>query len=92
MAARAGFAARGVLYVIIGCIAIGIALGDSGRQADSTGAVRLVAATPLGLVALWLLVAGLIGLALWRLSEAAYGAPGPGGRKAGTRLARWARP
>jgi hypothetical protein len=87
MAARAGFAARGVLYVIIGCIAIGIAFGHSGRQADSTGAVRLVAATPVGLVALWLLVAGFIGLALWRLSEAAYGATGPGGQKAGTRLA-----
>jgi hypothetical protein len=84
---RAGFAARGVLYVIIGCIAVEIAFGHSTDQADSAGAVRLVAATSAGLVALWLLVAGFIGLALWRLSEAAYGGPGPGERKRGPRLA-----
>jgi len=87
MAARAGFAARGVLYVIIGCIALEIAFGNSGNQADSAGAVRLVASTPAGLVGLWVLMAGFIGLALWRLSEAAYGGPGPGEHKTGSRLA-----
>jgi hypothetical protein len=85
--ARAGFAARGVLYVIIGCLAVGIAFGRSGGQADSAGAVRVVAATPVGLVALWLLAAGFVGLALWRLSEAAFGGPGPGEQKTGSRLA-----
>jgi hypothetical protein len=85
--ARAGFAARGVLYVIIGCIAIEIAFGHSRNQADSAGAVRLVAATPVGLIALWLLAAGFIGLALWRLAEAAYGGPGPGEHKPTSRLA-----
>ena len=84
---RAGSAARGALYVIIGCIAVGIAFGHSPDQADSAGAVRLVAATPVGLIALWLLVAGFIGLALWRLSEAAYGGPGPGEQKPSSRLA-----
>ena len=85
--ARAGFAARGVLYVIIGCLAVEIAFGHSSSQADSAGAVRLVASTPVGLVALWLLAASFAGLALWRLSEAAYGGPGPGEQKAGSRLA-----
>jgi hypothetical protein len=85
--ARAGFAARGVLYVIIGFIAIGIAFGHSHSQADSAGAVRVVAATPVGLIALWLLAAGFIGLALWRLAEAAYGGPGPAEHKPGSRLA-----
>ena len=85
--ARAGFAARGVLYVIIGCIAIGIAFGHWRNQADSAGAVRLVAATPAGLIALWLLAAGFTGLALWRLAEAAYGGPGPGEQKLHSRLA-----
>jgi len=85
--ARAGFAARGVLYVIIGCVAIGIAFGHSRNQADSAGAVRVVAAAPVGLIALWLLAAGFIGLALWRLAEAAYGGPGPGEYKRGSRLA-----
>jgi hypothetical protein len=84
--ARAGLAARGIMYGLVGIIAIQIALGSTRRQADRSGAVRLVAATPFGSAILWLLVIGFAGLTLWRLSEAGYGAPGPGGRKAGQRL------
>lgn len=85
--ARAGFAARGVLYVIIGWIALEVAFGNSGQHADSSGALRLLARTPAGGIILWLLAVGFLGLALWRLSEAIWGAAGSGGRKAGTRLA-----
>lgn len=85
--ARAGLAARGVMYVLVGIIAVQIALGSSHQQADRTGAVRLVAATPFGSVALWLLVVGFAGMTLWRLSEAAWGAAGPDGHKATKRLA-----
>jgi Domain of Unknown Function (DUF1206) len=84
--ARAGLTARGVIYVLIGVLAIGIAFGNSGHQADQSGAVRVLASTPLGGLLLWLLVIGFIGLALWRLSEALYGGPGPDGRKASSRL------
>jgi hypothetical protein len=86
MLARAGLAARGVMYGLIGIIAVQIALGTTHRQADRSGAVRLVAATPFGSVILWLLVIGFAGLTLWRLSEAAYGAQGPGGHKTSQRL------
>jgi hypothetical protein len=85
--ARAGLAARGIVYVIVGWIAFEIAFGSSGRQADQVGAVRLVAGRSFGSVALWLLVAGFCGLVLWRLSEALNGAAGPKGDKATTRLA-----
>jgi uncharacterized membrane protein len=85
--ARAGLAARGVMYVIVGWIAVEIAFGHSGQQADRTGALHAIAATPVGGIALWLLVIGFIGMALWRLSEAAYGTPGRDGRKTGSRLA-----
>jgi Domain of Unknown Function (DUF1206) len=85
--ARAGLIARGVMYVIIGWIAVQIAFGHSGHQADQSGATRLVASTAVGAAALWLLVAGFAGLTLWRLSEAVYGGPGPDGRKASTRAA-----
>ncbi len=84
--ARAGLAARGVLYVIIGWIAIQVAFGHSGRQADRTGALRSIGSTPVGGVLLWLLVIGFAGMALWRLSEALFGGPGSDGRKASTRL------
>jgi hypothetical protein len=84
--ARAGFAARGVLYALIGIIAIEIAFGHSHQQADRSGAVRLVAATPFGAAILWLLVIGFAGMTLWRLSEAIWGAAGPDGHKASKRL------
>jgi uncharacterized protein DUF1206 len=91
MLARAGLAARGVMYVIIGWIALQIAFGHSSQQADRSGALRVVAKTPFGSFALWLLVIGFAGMALWRLSEALWGAPGPDGHKAGKRLAALAR-
>ena len=84
--ARAGLAARGVMYLIIGWIAVQIAFGHSSQQADRTGALHLLGRSALGEVALWLLVIGFAGMTLWRLAEAAYGSPGPDGQKASTRL------
>ena len=83
--ARAGFCARGVMYIIIGILAIQIAFGSAGHKADQSGAVRVVGGTPFGAFLLWLLVIGFAGMALWRLSEALYGGPGADGRKAGHR-------
>jgi uncharacterized protein DUF1206 len=84
--ARAGFTARGIIYALIGILAIGIAFGSSGHKADQSGAVRVLASTPLGTLLLWLLVIGFIGMALWHLSEALYGGPGLDGRKTSNRL------
>jgi Domain of Unknown Function (DUF1206) len=89
--ARAGLAARGVMYVIIGWIAVQIAFGHSRQQADRTGALHSISSTPVGGVLLWLLVIGFIGMALWRLSEALYGAPGSASRKTSQRLAALAK-
>ncbi len=89
--ARAGLAARGVMYIIIGWIAVQVAFDHSSQRADRTGALHAISATPVGGVLLWLLVVGFIGMALWRLSEAIYGSPGSGGKKAGHRLAALAR-
>ena len=85
--ARAGLVARGVNYILVGSLAIQIALGSRGTQADTTGALREVASHPGGIVVLWLLTAGFAGLALWRFAETAYGQAGPGGRTAPKRLA-----
>jgi Domain of Unknown Function (DUF1206) len=89
--ARAGLAARGVMYVIVGWIALQVAFGRSRQQADRTGALHYISSTPVGGVLLWLLVIGFIGMALWRLSEALYGGPGADGSKASKRLAALAR-
>jgi hypothetical protein len=89
--ARAGFVARGIMYAVIGWIALQIAFRHSGQQADKNGALHTLNSTPVGAFALWVLVVGFFGMALWRLSEAIYGASGSDGRKAKTRLGALAR-
>jgi hypothetical protein len=69
---RAGYAARGVLYVLVGWIAVQAAFGQSGQQADKSGALQEVSSTPVGSILIWLLVVGFTGMALWRLSDAAF--------------------
>jgi hypothetical protein len=76
--ARAGLTARGVIYLLIGLVAILIAVGQGGREADQAGALKLLASKPFGLLALWLLGLGFAAYALWRLSEAAFGVTGEG--------------
>jgi Domain of Unknown Function (DUF1206) len=71
--ARSGFLARGLMYVVIGWIALEIAFGNNSNQADGTGAMHTLGRTAAGEVALWVLVIGFFGMAIWRLSEAAVG-------------------
>ena len=89
--ARGGLVARGAMYLLIGVLAVQIAFGSGGKQADTSGALRAVAAHPGGIVVLWLLAVGFAGLAIWRFAEVVYGQAGPGGRKAGKRLGSLAR-
>jgi hypothetical protein len=89
--ARAGFAARGVSYVLIGVLAVQIGLGSGGKEADRSGALHAIAAHPGGAAVLWLLAVGFAGMALWRFAEAAYGQAGPGGLGAGKRIMSLAR-
>ena len=83
--ARAGLTARGVIYILVGWLAILLALGKSSQQASQQGALQLVARQSFGLVVLWLLGIGFVAYALWRLSEAAFGVT-VDGKGAGPRL------
>src|SRR5262249_36597 len=71
--ARAGLVARGVIYLLIGWIALLVAFGASSRQPNQAGALELLASKPYGQISLWLLGCGFAGYALWRLGEAAFG-------------------
>ena len=83
--ARAGLTARGIIYILIGWVAVLVAAGHGRHEADQQGALQLLAGKPYGTVSLWLLGIGFAAYALWRLSEAAYGVAGEGNR-AGPRL------
>jgi hypothetical protein len=92
-AARAGLAARGAVYLLIGVLALIMAAGSgsgTSAAADQKGALSATADHPYGVVLVWLIAVGLFGYALWRLSEAAFGVTGePAG--AGPRLKSLAR-
>ncbi|MEU0099836.1 DUF1206 domain-containing protein [Streptomyces sp. NPDC006267] len=79
--ARAGFVARGVIYLLVGALALRIALSGGGKQADRGGAVAEVSGSPFGGILLWALGLALAGMAVWRLSEALFGQTGPDGRE-----------
>jgi hypothetical protein len=70
MLARVGYVSRGVLYIIIGALAIALAMGSGGATTGSRGALQTIADQPLGTAALIVIALGLGGYALWRLSEA----------------------
>jgi len=69
-AALWGLAARGVLYLVLAIIALEIAVGRTGRQADARGALHELASHWFGRVILWLLAFGFAGFALWHLLRA----------------------
>jgi hypothetical protein len=71
--ARAGFVARGLIYGIIGILAIKLAIGAGGKTTNQEGALATVARQPFGKVLLILVAIGLGGYALWRLLRALLG-------------------
>ncbi|AWZ06036.1 MULTISPECIES: DUF1206 domain-containing protein [unclassified Streptomyces] len=90
--ARCGLLARGVLYVLIGFLAFRVAFGGAeGKEADRQGALQELSGNPLGRVLIWAVGIGLVGMMLWRLSEAVFGAAGPRGGKPLKRVASAAR-
>jgi hypothetical protein len=70
IAARAGFAMNGILFIVIGVIAIGIGgAGGSGETADQSGALQGIAAAPGGMILIWAIAIGLLALGLWQLLD-----------------------
>lgn len=67
--ARLGFAARGLVYIIIGWFATDVAI-NGGEIKDNQGALGTLADAPLGTALLIMCVVGFLGYAAWRLTEA----------------------
>jgi hypothetical protein len=68
--ARLGYGARGVVYIVVGGLALLAALGHGSRAGDSKDALRAVLGGPFGAAIVGLIALGLLGFALWRLVEA----------------------
>ena len=68
--ARFGYAAKGVVYVLIGSLAALGAFKNDGGPTDSRGALKQIVYQPYGRVMLSVIAAGLAGYALWRVTQA----------------------
>lgn len=68
--ARAGFLAKGVVYLILGILAFRAALGSGGSITGHEGVVRQVFSSQFGTIFVVALAVGLAGYALWRFMEA----------------------
>lgn len=76
--ARAGLVARGVLYAVVGVIALQVAFGKKDQDADKQGALAALARQPLGKVLLVAVAVGFAGYALWRFLSAFLDTEGDG--------------
>lgn len=70
---RVGYVARGVLYVVMGLLALGIALGVGGGKAtDLSGSLVFLIGNPFGKVVLIAMIIGLLAYSLWGFVRAIY--------------------
>lgn len=81
--ARAGLVARGVVYAVLGWLAIDIATGNGGQEANQKGALAAIADRSEGKVLLGVLAVGVAAYALWQLAKAIWGTPTSGKRASG---------
>ena len=67
--ARMGYVAKGVVYVVIGSLALREALGLGGETTGPSSAFRSIGSQPFGSIMVALLAAGLACYALWKLVQ-----------------------
>ena len=73
-----GLVGEGVVYALVGVLALRVAAGNRGARADHVGAVEYVARQPFGRFLLAALTASLFALAAWRLLDVVTGDPAEG--------------
>lgn len=79
--ARWGLISKGVLYVLVGAIAVHVSVGGGERLRDRGGALASVADHWLGVLLILGVAVGLAGYAAWRLAEAFLGTTLEGGEE-----------
>lgn len=73
IAARVGLLSYGLTHLLIAWLVLQIAFGGGGQRANATGAFEQIAQNPVGRALLWVLVAGFVAVAFWRLQQVVWG-------------------
>jgi hypothetical protein len=68
--ARLGYAAKGVVYMLVGGLALAAAFGERGQAEGTDGALASVVSAPFGRALLGIIAFGLAGHVVWRLVQA----------------------
>ena len=76
--ARLGYAVKGIVYLIIGLLAVQLAAGMGGKATDQNGAIQTVSHLPFGRFLLIVVTIGLFGFALWCFIQALFDTEGKG--------------
>jgi hypothetical protein len=76
--ARLGYAVKGVVYLIIGGLAVALAVGHGGKATDQRGALQAIYTQPFGKFLLIIVGIGLVGFALWSFIQALFDTEGKG--------------
>jgi hypothetical protein len=69
---RLGYLVRGLVYGVIGVLALEVATGRGGKLSDTQGAIATLGQTPVGGVLLYVILVGLVGYALWGITRAGF--------------------
>jgi hypothetical protein len=64
--ARAGLATRGLLYCLVGLLALRVGFGDFSEEADRRGALQAIVRQPMGRALLVAVLLGFLAYAAWR--------------------------
>lgn len=70
--ARYGYAAKGLVYIVVGWLALQAALGTGGETTDTEGALRAIFRQPLGPLLLLIVGIGLFGYTAWRWTQSIF--------------------
>jgi hypothetical protein len=70
--ARLGYGVRGLLYIMMGFLALQVVLGKGGTPTDMQGAIAAFGKQPGGLVFLWVILIGLVSYSLWGVVRAVF--------------------
>jgi len=81
--ARLGYLAKGVVYAVVGVLALQVALGTGGKTTDTQGALATLAQSSAGTALLAVVAVGLVGYVLWRVVQAWMDPDGKGSKPKG---------
>ncbi len=83
---RLGYGVKGIVYIVMGLLALAASFGISTKSPDTQGALVTIGQAPFGIISLIIISVGLLGYTAWRLVSAATDAERKGDTPTGLGL------